>query len=1039
DSAGGYCATLAISVPANGVAFVGVIDFNDDGATAYRLHLDFGNNGLTATTPVTEVEPNDDGFVGVGGGLFGNDFTLAPGGGTSGLAALRSEQLYGNGGTFERLIGVDGDAVPALRAAAMLDGDDVVATILGRPTKTLTAAARPRRVYDNDDGLGSEPAYGRFVLASVRDAVNETLSLDDRSLLSGARTRLLSARDHLDTLAAAMAVFPEGFNDSATPTGQIGANEKLISEVYLAAQLALRDLSAVQGSVIDTTAWQAGIALGLTSVSRFSAFTGSRPLSTLSGDAVASFECRFGKTLLNLQDGDYAAANALFSRSVCQLVDAYNEHYASGTLTDPLRIPDDGCIEPAEYGCPVSTTSFANGCRRVESSTIALASLANDPGWTPSTYSNCGRGSIYQPQPVPFPSTHAFVVRSLAVEPEPYCVQFELAVDGPLSVATRGGCELGNGDPSLSLFGPGVEHALADRDGNGSFCEELGVEDAAAGLWVACVGNTSTTTDITDITIEIAANRSCGAGTVDHDNNPLTACQSCSVGEFCAGGSAPRLTCTQQQPFALDHDDNPATACQVSDRFLAGRVFGNEFDNAGDGDLIYDDAGNMYALHSYGGTLPIGDVVLAQGVGGALVKYNAAREIQWIVNFEGPPPPGDNRLAAGRMAIGNGQIFVTGVAFGSRLQVRTITKDNVVQQTTPVPGGAPYFMMSFDTSTGLLRWQNSVGTNWLGNQHASVAVDAAGNPHVAIAIDRSTVVGSTTIVPRGNIDGFIVPLSASTGAFGVPVQVNTGGNADNYVQGFAILANGDYAVSGTLRGGNLGTSGEIFGQPLTTVALGGRGWVARISPTGALRHLHATSTSTFRNGGFDFIQDLKPASDGGYYVGGRIVGVGATFGGRTFNVTNGIGALVAHVDAAGAVAWAHAVEGNAPDPSNPANMHIRRLAIDDHSGVETVRFVMLAIGGNTFAGLTIPAPSIGPERLFRDVTIDGATGATSLARIHAFETDRGGFNQLLSLAVDPTTGRAALIGWVATTDFAIGNLGLPTRGGRDQAIVWLNH
>jgi cysteine-rich repeat protein len=69
----------------------------------------------------------------------------------------------------------------------------------------------------------------------------------------------------------------------------------------------------------------------------------------------------------------------------------------------------------------------------------------------------------------------------------------------------------------------------------------------------------------------------CAEGTFDHDDNPLTACQSCDA---CSAGEVETVACTPTRNTecevcavdTVDHDEDPTTACQACDVCADGEV-----------------------------------------------------------------------------------------------------------------------------------------------------------------------------------------------------------------------------------------------------------------------------------------------------------------------------------------------------------------------------------------------------------------------------------------------------------------------------------
>lgn len=169
----------------------------------------------------------------------------------------------------------------------------------------------------------------------------------------------------------------EGFN-----------NQLLVEEIYMSAVAALEYLRnpATSNGLVYTHYWQGGLILSLGYIVNFSMYEGQTSLYNILGNpdtVVASSrkmlkddggfwttngvsdldekvqvaECRYNKLMQALSDGRIAGtlsdAVNTFVDSKCLIISLYNQNYLhfDGPGSTGSRIPSDGYIDPALYGC----------------------------------------------------------------------------------------------------------------------------------------------------------------------------------------------------------------------------------------------------------------------------------------------------------------------------------------------------------------------------------------------------------------------------------------------------------------------------------------------------------------------------------------------------------------------------------------------------------------------------------------------------------------------------------------------------------------
>ncbi|HZU25331.1 MAG TPA: SBBP repeat-containing protein, partial [Bryobacteraceae bacterium] len=140
-------------------------------------------------------------------------------------------------------------------------------------------------------------------------------------------------------------------------------------------------------------------------------------------------------------------------------------------------------------------------------------------------------------------------------------------------------------------------------------------------------------------------------------------------------------------------------------------------------------------------------------------------------------------------------------------------------------------------------------------QATGIARDGAGNTYVVGWTDAPDFPVHNSPLSRGSgVDGFLIKLDPSWNAV---LTVWLGGDGDDRPSGVGLDATGNIYVAGTT------TSSAFAGVTLTRAAPGHHGFIAKLSPSGALSWVKAVGGS-----GEDYINSMAVARDGHVYAGG---------------------------------------------------------------------------------------------------------------------------------------------------------------------------
>ena len=265
--------------------------------------------------------------------------------------------------------------------------------------------------------------------------------------------------------------------------------------------------------------------------------------------------------------------------------------------------------------------------------------------------------------------------------------------------------------------------------------------------------------------------------------------------------------------------------------YIVGGNFGSSFTTQGD-------------------TIQVGDNILTSNgmQDGCIIKYNDEFEVEWVNSFGGS----NSDYIYSVTEIGDGGYIAGGYFSSSEIQVGNYTFANNDKGTYHTPD---CILIKY-SPTGEIEWATSIGGNSYDHIYAVISTLDGGYIVGGRFQSNNMVVEDTTLIKRGDIEGFLIKYNANNE---VEWANSFGGTDTDYITSILETSDGGYLVGGSSDSDSV-TVGDL--------TLTGKGYdrnicLIKFSSTGKIEW-----SDWFGGDAGLSLYSLAETSDGGYVVGG---------------------------------------------------------------------------------------------------------------------------------------------------------------------------